>query len=141
MAHRRRRKLTSGTHPASKPPEILQSQDTTALGVTTGDSAPVLIKKSKDDPFSEESLRMFFSAVKSSAAEHHRPREPVWDICWALYNNEYDWSTKAWWQHKTPISKVRTSVDRAVGLFRKTLMRTSPFYGIQAESRLGRTKG
>ncbi|KKK90344.1 hypothetical protein LCGC14_2723940, partial [marine sediment metagenome] len=44
-------------------------------------------------------------------------------------------------QHKVPISKVRPSVDRAVALFRKALLKLAPFYGIQAESSLGKTKG
>ncbi|KKL63634.1 hypothetical protein LCGC14_2173090, partial [marine sediment metagenome] len=45
------------------------------------------------------------------ADEHRRPREAIWDAAWGIYNNKYDWSEKAFWQHKVPISKVRPSVD------------------------------
>ena len=138
---RRRRQLTSGTHPS--PPQqtvTLEPEDSRALGVTQGDSAPPKIKKD-NEALTEGSLKQFFSAMKSSAGEHRKPREPIWDTCWSLYNNEYDWSSKASWQHKTPIPKVRPTVDKAVALFRKTLLRMYPFYGVQAESRLGRTKG
>lgn len=122
-----------------------QSIDSAALGWMQGDGPPPVYGSTKDldgvEPLSEEALRPFFLAMFQSGDSHRQPREAVWDTCWALYNNEYDWSNKAWWQHKAPIPKVRASVDRAVALFRKTLLRMYPFYGVQAESRLGRTKG
>ena len=117
--------------------------DSSALGLMEGEAGRAKIQKSDsgDDPLSEASLKRFFAAVKQTADEHRKPREMVCREAWALYNNEYDWSDKAWWQHRTPIPKVRSSVDRAVGIFRKTLLKVQPFYGIQAESKLGRTKG
>ena len=119
-----------------------QPIDAAALGWIGRDGPPPHYGKSEDpDPLSEDSLKKFFSAMFETADSHRKPREAIWDTCWQLYNNEYDWSNKAWWQHKTPIPKVRASVDRAVALFRKTLLRMYPFYGVQAESKLGRTKG
>ncbi len=119
-----------------------RAEDTLALGVARKDAPPAKVQQSKDpDPLSESSLVAYFSAMKQMADEHRRPREPIWDAGWAIYNNEYDFSEKAWWQHKVPISKVRPSVDRAVALFRKALLKLAPFYGIQAESSLGKTKG
>jgi len=117
--------------------------DSSALGLPQGEAGAFKLQKSMegDDPLSEQSLRRFFAAVKSTADNHRKPREMIWKEAWCLYNNEYDWSDKAWWQHKTPIPKVRASVDRAVGIFRKTLLKVQPFYGMQAESKLGRTKG
>ena len=117
--------------------------DSSALGLPRNEPGIAKIQKSEsgDDPLGEAQLKRFFAAVKSTADEHRKPREMIWREAWALYNNEYDWSDKAWWQHKTPIPKVRSSVDRAVGIFRKTLLKVQPFYGIQAESKLGRTKG
>ena len=117
--------------------------DSSALGLPLDEPGLVKVHKSTtgDDPLSEEQLKRFFAAVKQTADEHRHPREMIWKEAWALYNNEYDWSDKVWWQHKTPIPKVRASVDRAVGVFRKTLLKVQPFYGIQAESKLGRTKG
>lgn len=117
--------------------------DSSALGLPQNEPGIARIQKSNtgDDPLSESSLKKFFAAVKQTADEHRKPREMIWKEAWSLYNNEYDWSDKAWWQHKTPIPKVRSSVDRAVGIFRKTLLKVQPFYGIQAESKLGRTKG
>ena len=116
--------------------------DTSALGLPYREPGRAKIQKSsEDDPLEEAQLKRFFSAVKATADEHRMPRELIWKESWALYNNEYDWSDKLWWQHKTPIPKVRASVDRAVGVFRKTLLKVQPFYGIQAESKLGRTKG
>lgn len=117
--------------------------DSSALGLPQNEPGLTIVQKSRqgDDPLSEDSLKKFFCAVKASADEHRKPREIIWKEAWSLYNNEYDWSDKLWWQHKTPIPKVRASVDRAVGIFRKTLLKVQPFYGIQAESKLGRTKG
>ena len=117
--------------------------DSSALGLAQNEPGIAKIQKSTqgDDPLSEAQLKRFFAAVKQTADEHRKPREMIWKEAWALYNNEYDWSDKAWWQHRTPIPKVRSSVDRAVGIFRKTLLKVQPFYGIQAESKLGRTKG
>lgn len=144
MARRRRtRQLPAPTHsPGAQPSLEIMPEDSRALGVTQGDSAPALESKSQEpEPLGEPALVAFFSAMLASGQSHRQPREAVWDACWALYNNEYDWSQKQWWQHKAPIPKVRSSVDRAVALFRKTLLRMYPFYGVQAESRLGRTKG
>ena len=106
--------------------------------------APITSKPTTEkdyDPLSESSLKDFFNDVFTLADEARQPREIVWHDAWDLYNNQYDWSAKAWWQTKVPIPKVRSSVDKAVSLFRKTLLRLNPFYAIQAESRLGRQKG
>ena len=113
------------------------------LGFIPGEGAPPFYGKREPglEPFGEPEIKNFFSAMFSYADEHRRPREIIWDNCWRLYNNQYDWSQKAWWQHRAPIPKVRASVDRAVALFRKTLLRMNPWYGVQAESKLGRTKG
>src|SRR3990167_914177 len=124
MARRRRNSYRSTpTHPRSPAPTVeLMPEDTRALGVTTGDSAPPLISKSDDiDALKEPALVAFFTAMLASAQSHRDPREAIWDQCWALYNNEYDWTSKQWWQHKAPVPKIRTSVDKAVALFRKTL--------------------
>ena len=143
MSRRRRSYKSTPTHPRS-PGSVVEvmPEDTRVLGVTSGDSAPPAISKSKDiDALKEPALVSFFNAMLQSAQSHRDPREPIWDQCWALYNNEYDWTGKQWWQHKAPVSKIRTSVDKAVALFRKTLLRMYPFYGVQSESRLGRAKG
>lgn len=116
--------------------------DTQAMGVSPGgDVPPVYPESAEPDPLDEESLVKMFNGLFALADQHRKPREAIWDLCWNLYNNEYDWSDKAWWQHRTPIPKVRTAVDRAVAMFRKTLLKVQPFYGIQAESKLGRQKG
>lgn len=113
------------------------------LGYPDNESGPPFYGKKEVgvDYLDEPEVKRFFSAMFAYADEHRRPREIIWDNCWRLYNNQYDWSTKAWWQHRAPIPKVRASVDRAVALFRKTLLKMNPWYGIQAESKLGRTKG
>ena len=119
-----------------------QPIDSASLGWMRGDAPPAHYSKSEDeDPLSEDALKKFFAAMFEAGDSHRKPREEIWATCWGLYNNEYDWSNKAWWQHKVPIPKVRASVDRAVALFRKTLLRMYPFYGVQAESKMGRTKG
>lgn len=117
--------------------------DSSALGLPQNEPGLAKVQKTEqgDDPLEEAQIKCFFNAVKQTADEHRKPREMIWKEAWCLYNNEYDWSDKAWWQHKTPIPKVRASVDRAVGVFRKTLLKVQPFYGIQAESKMGRTKG
>lgn len=122
--------------------QSFKPEDSHSLGVTEPNVAPPKYSKSDDpDPLSEDALKKLFEAAFTPADEHRKPRETIWDDCFQLYNNQYDWSQKAWWQHKAPIPKVRAAVDKAVGLFRKTLLRMYPFYGVQAESKMGRTKG
>jgi hypothetical protein len=116
--------------------------DTAAMGLTERESGiPLYNSEDMKDALSEYSLVRFFGAMFDSAKAHRAPRDDIRRMCWSLYNNEYDWAEKAWWQHKSPIPKVRSAVDKAVALFRKTLLRMNPFYGIQAESKMGRTKG
>jgi len=117
-------------------------RDSAVLGTGAMESPPESKAPTTDyDPLSEGSLKDFFLDVFTLADETRRPREMIAHDAWDLYNNVYDWSSKAWWQHKVPIPKVRTAVDKAVALFRKTLLRLDPFYAIQAESRIGRQKG
>lgn len=116
--------------------------DSAVLGFTERESGiPIYNSEDMKDALSEYSLVRYFNAMLEEAKKVAAPRVEVRRRCWALYNNEYDWTEKAWWQHKAPIPKVRSAVDKAVALFRKTLLRMQPFYGIQAESRMGRTKG
>ena len=116
--------------------------DSAALGFSDRESGvPVYNAEDVKDALSEYSLKRFFSAMLEEGKKVAAPRVEVRRRCWALYNNEYDWEDKAWWQDKAPIPKVRSAVDKAVALFRKTLLSMNPFYGIQAESKMGRTKG
>ena len=128
--------------PDNYPTEQSFQPDSHALGTTEGQTPPPAYKKTdQPDPESEANLKQFFEAMFTTADEHRKPREEIWRVCWDLYNNNVDFSTKAWWQHKAAIPKIRGSVDKACGIFRKTLLRMYPFYGVQAESKLGRTKG
>jgi len=116
--------------------------DSAALGLAQGEPAvPLYTAEDVKDALSEYNLVRFFNAMFEEADKVAAPRLEIRRKCWALYNNEYDWTDKVWWQHKAPIPKVRGAVDKAVAIFRKTLLRMNPFYGIQAESRMGRTKG
>jgi hypothetical protein len=116
--------------------------DSASLGFSEKEGGvPLYNAEDIKDALSEYNLSRFFSAMLAEGEALAAPRVEIRRRCWALYNNEYDWSDKAWWQHRAPIPKVRTAVDKAVALFRKTLLRMNPFYGIQAESRMGRTKG
>ena len=132
----------NGSVKGYKPKPDVNPHDSSILGVTSGESgAPLHNSEDEKDALSEYNLVRMFSAVHETAKSHRTERDRIRKICWALYNNEYDWSEKAWWQHRAPIPKVRGAVDRAVALFRKTLLRMNPFYGMQAESKMGRTKG
>ena len=115
------------------------------LGQSVAEDSPPSTKPFEptggDDPLSETNLKSFFNDIFTLADEARKPRETVGRKGWDLYNNVYDWSDKAWWQSKAPIPKVRQSVDKAVGIFRKTLLRLNPFFGTQAESKLGKQKG
>ena len=116
--------------------------DSAAAGFTSNVAAPTYTdSEDKKLALEEPQLKRFFDSMVQSAEQHRQPRDEIWRECWNIYNNEFDWSQKAWWQHKSPLPKVRVSVDKAVALFRKTLLKTNPFYGIKAESKIGRTKG
>lgn len=134
--------VSSNGNSYNKSPGDSKPWDSAALGFTDRESGvPVYNAEDMKDALSEYNLKRFFSAMLDEAKKVAEPRVEVRRRCWALYNNEYDWSDKAWWQHKAPIPKVRSAVDKAVALFRKTLLSMNPFYGMQAESKAGRAKG
>lgn len=93
------------------------------------------------DSLTEPALREFFSSTFLMADNSRRPRELVWHSCWDVYNGVYDWSSKAWWQSRANIPKVRSSVDRACSVFRKSLLRLRRFYQVQADTKRGKLKG
>lgn len=131
-----------GGYVNGKPKDDSKPWDSAALGFSDRESGvPIYNSDDIADALSEYNLKRFFAAMLEEAKKLAAPRVEVRRRCWALYNNEYDWSDKAWWQHKAPVPKVRAAVDKAVALFRKTLLRMNPFYGIQAESKAGRAKG
>ena len=84
---------------------------------------------------------LYFNEAFQIADEMRSPRKQVWDKCWALYNNQYDWTGKEPWQAQIAIPKVRGTVDRATGAFRRALVRLKRFYQIESETRLGVEKG
>lgn len=93
------------------------------------------------EALSETALREFFSSQFLIADNARRPRELVWHSCWDVYNGTYDWSSKAWWQSRANIPKVRASVDRACSVFRKSLLRLRRFYQVSADTKRGKLKG
>src|SRR3990167_943034 len=119
-----------------------QPWDASALGLNKlAKGVPAYNSEDPKLALEENELKKFHQAMKKSGEDHRAPRDIIWAQCWNIYNNEFDWSQKAWWQHKAPIPKVRVAVDRAVALFRKTLLKMNPFYGLKAETSIGRTKG
>jgi hypothetical protein len=109
-------------------------------GIGPGEAGPVKKAPAKDW-LAEPAIIKFFNAIWTISNEARQPREQVWDNGWDLYNGVYDWSSKAWWQSKANIPKVRPAVDRATGVFRRSLLRLRQFYSIEAESRIGKQKG
>lgn len=105
--------------------------------VKAGDAAP---KESHREP-TEAEVKEFFMEAKRLAQMARFPREATWTQAWDLYNGYYDWSTKADWQSKYNIPKVRSIVDKAAGTFRRALLRVKKFYSIESESKLGTQKG
>jgi hypothetical protein len=114
--------------------------DVGGLGNTT--RTPAITKPVEDnDALTEPSLREFFNQVWVNADTARRPRYNVWLNCWDIYNGEYDWTGKQWWQSKANIPKVRSSVDRATAIFRKSLLRLRRFYQIAGDTKQGKLKG
>lgn len=114
--------------------------DVSGLGNTTripGPTSPV----SDDDALSENNLKIFFGSVFNASDTTRRPRYLVWQDCWDIYNGNYDWSGKQWWQSTANIPKVRSSVDRATAVFRRSLLRLRRFYNIAADTKQGKLKG
>ena len=120
----------------------MAANDANSPGFARNVSAPTTPDSdNRKEALEEPQLKRFFDAMLQSGKQHREPRDHIWRQCWDIYNNDFDFSQKAWWQHKAPLPKVRVSVDKAVALFRKTLLKTNPFYGIKAESKIGRAKG
>src|SRR5678810_1129921 len=77
--------------------------DTAALGLAKGEPAvPIYTAEDMKDAVSEYNLVRFFNAMLDEAEKVASPRVEIRRKCWALYNNEYDWTDKVWWQHKAP---------------------------------------
>ena len=122
--------------------EIQDPKGSWGPGVGPSESAPVDEKK-RDASYwlSDSEIVKFFNAVFTISDEARSPRERIWDEAWDLYNGVYDWSAKQWWQSKANVPMVRPAVDRATGIFRRSLLRLRQFYNIEAESRVGKQKG
>ena len=114
--------------------------DSGALG-NTWKTPPLTEEVSDDSALSEPALRTFFATEFTIADNTRRPRELVWHQCWDLYNGTYDWSAKSWWQSRANIPEVRAAVDRAVAIFRKSLLRLRKFYQITSDTKKGKAKG
>lgn len=50
------------------------------------------------------------------------PRRREWDRSWNLYNNVYDFSTKAAWQSKNSVPRINMAVRTAVFMVKKALI-------------------
>lgn len=103
---------------------------------------PAITKPVTDnDALTEPALREFFTTMFQIADNTRRPRELIWHQCWDVYNGVYDWSAKSWWQSRANIPKVRSSVDRAISIFRKSLLRLRQFYQVAGDTKRGKLKG
>lgn len=130
-------KRRGGTKTFSRSPN---PADAGVLGNVYGEP-PISDPVNDKDALTEPALRSFFGEIFNMADNTRRPHELIWHQCWDLYNGTYDWSAKSWWQSRANIPKIRSSVDRAVSIFRKSLFRLQQFYQIQAESQKGKAKG
>lgn len=96
---------------------------------------------SDNSALSEPALKTFFNSTWMMADTARRPHYNIWLNCWDIYNGDYDWTGKQWWQSKANIPKVRSSVDRSIAIFRKSLLRLRRFYQITADTKRGKLKG
>lgn len=64
-----------------------------------------------------------------------KPIKKVWDVAWALYNQQYDFSLKEEWQHKVPIPKISGAIRTSVALFKQALIRSHDWFAIKTPIR------
>lgn len=70
-----------------------------------------------------------------------RASEPIrraWDRSWGLYNNSYDFSTKAQWQSKNYIPRINMSVRTATFMVKKTLLGPAKPYTVEGIGDFGK---
>jgi hypothetical protein len=59
-----------------------------------------------------------FKTSSETARTQHKDK---WDVCWGLFNNEYDFSKKADWQSKNWIPKIPTLVRATTALIKNSI--------------------
>jgi len=69
------------------------------------------------------------------AEESRKPAKKNWDISWALFNQQYDFSSKEAWQHKVAIPKISGDVRTAVALFKQSLLRSNDWFMVDTPIR------
>lgn len=78
--------------------------------------------------------QVIVNAVQEYYQEANEARKPIkrlWDITWALFNQQYDFSQKAEWQHKVPMPKISGAIRTAVALFKQALIRSNDWFAVK----------
>lgn len=70
--------------------------------------------------------REYFNEADSAMA----PIRRVWDTAWALFNQQYDFSSKETWQHRVPIPKIAGAVRTTVALFKQAILRSADWFAV-----------
>lgn len=61
-----------------------------------------------------------------------------WNEAWRLYNNQYDYSTKAKWQAKNFIPKISMTVEMAASLVRRAMLDANEWFRYEGTSETSR---
>lgn len=59
-----------------------------------------------------------------------KPVKTTWDRMWNIYNNCYDFSSKAEWQSQSYVPKIPNTVRMASSVLKRSLIRAKEFYNV-----------
>ena len=94
------------------------------------DNAPATPEVS-DDQKIVNAVQQYFEEAETA----RKPIKRVWDVSWALFNQQYDFSKKEAWQNKVPIPKISGAVRTVVALFKQALCRSADWFAVNTVMR------
>ena len=98
------------------------------------DKKPSILESLSADPslkMEEEDLVKYVNEAWMEAEDHIRGTiKKNWDVSWALYNNEFDFSDKANWQSKNVFPKFKSTIRVANSILKDALF-SRDFFSVE----------
>ena len=85
--------------------------------------AVTIAVKNPDDKWVKDLLELKEYADHKRLAAWNR-----WNAAWRVYNNEYDFSSKADWQAKNYVAKIAITVEMAASLVRRAMLDANEYF-------------
>lgn len=113
------------------PPMPIEGQ----AGIMIQDPPPAPAELTGDQFFKNHVLE-----CKKESETARNPHKAKWDICWDLFNHNYDFSKKADWQSKSWVPKIPTLVRATSALIKQALLSQEEFGTIEGRGDQSKAK-